>query len=78
MRSSATRSGAATPRIAAANIVELTEAGRKALARAEKGRAVIEDEVLVGLDADEKAALRKLLNQALDAVGRLPAAATEG
>jgi DNA-binding MarR family transcriptional regulator len=54
------------------HILELTEAGRKAIARGEKGRASIEDEVLVGLSADEKQVLRKLLKRALDGVARIP------
>jgi DNA-binding MarR family transcriptional regulator len=54
--------------------VELTDAGRQALVRAEKGRDSIEDELLGGLTADEKVMLRKLLNRALDGLARVPVA----
>ena len=57
------------------HIVELSEAGRQAVARAEKGRESIEDELLAGLTADEKVALRKLLTRALDGLARVPATA---
>jgi len=48
------------------HILELTPAGSRALERAEKGRAGIEDELLGGLTAEEKATLRGLLTRALD------------
>jgi DNA-binding MarR family transcriptional regulator len=54
------------------HIVELTEAGQQALTRAEKGRESIEDELLGGLSAEEKATLRKILTRALDGVARVP------
>ena len=54
--------------------VELTEAGRQALVRAEKGRAGIEDQLLAGLTPEEKVALRKLLTRALDGLARVPIA----
>jgi DNA-binding MarR family transcriptional regulator len=53
------------------HIVELTETGRQALRRAEKGRASIEDELLRGLTAEEKATLRSLLTRALDGLVRV-------
>ena len=53
------------------HIVELTEAGRQAVARADKGRAGIEDELLRGLSAEEKATLRRLLTQALEGLVRV-------
>jgi DNA-binding MarR family transcriptional regulator len=56
------------------HIVELAEAGREAVARAEMGRKSIEDELLGGLTAEEKVTLRKLLTQALDGLARIPAA----
>ena len=55
------------------HIVELTEAGRQAVARAEKGRESIEDELLSGLTAEEKAALRKILTRALEGLARVAA-----
>ena len=55
--------------------VQLTDAGREAVARAEKGRASIEDELLVGLTAEEKSALLTLLNRALDGLARVPVVA---
>ena len=57
------------------HIVELTEAGRQAVARAEMGRKSIEDQLLGGLTAEEKVTLRKLLTRALDGLARVPAAA---
>src|SRR2546421_3362711 len=48
------------------HIVELTKSGRQALARAEMGRAGIEDELLAGLSGEEKATLRNLLTRALE------------
>jgi DNA-binding MarR family transcriptional regulator len=57
------------------HIVELTAAGRQAVARAEKARASIEDELLSGLTAEEKEALRKILNRALEGLTRGTAAA---
>jgi DNA-binding MarR family transcriptional regulator len=51
--------------------VQLTDAGQEAVARAEKGRASIEHELLVGLTAEEKAALLTLLNRALDGLARV-------
>jgi DNA-binding MarR family transcriptional regulator len=55
------------------HIVELTDAGRKAVARAEEGRESIEGELLVGLTTDEKATLRRILTRALEGLARLPA-----
>lgn len=53
------------------HIVELTGKGSDALERAERGRASIEDELLRGLTADEKASLRNLLTRALDGLVRV-------
>lgn len=47
------------------HVVQLTSAGRTALALSEPAQAAIEDEVLQGLDADERAALWRLLTRAL-------------
>jgi DNA-binding MarR family transcriptional regulator len=47
------------------HLVELTPQGRRALADAERAQEEIEDEVLQALDADERAALWKLLTRAL-------------
>jgi DNA-binding MarR family transcriptional regulator len=47
------------------HVVELTAAGRTALARTERAQAAIEDEVLYSLSAEERATLRLLLTRAL-------------
>jgi len=47
------------------HLVELTVAGRDALARAEKAEVTIEDKVLAALSEDERATLHALLNRAL-------------
>jgi len=49
------------------HIVELTDAGRDALERAEAGVEEVEEEILAALDADERAQLRALLVKALTA-----------
>jgi MarR family transcriptional regulator, temperature-dependent positive regulator of motility len=54
------------------HILELTDAGRQAMVRAEKGRNSIEDEVLAGLSPEEKQTLRKLLTRVLDGLARVP------
>jgi DNA-binding MarR family transcriptional regulator len=54
------------------HILELTDSGRQAIARAEKGRDSIEGEVLAGLSAEEKQTLRKLLTRVLDGLARVP------
>jgi DNA-binding MarR family transcriptional regulator len=51
------------------HIVELTDAGRKALERAEAGVGEVEDEILSALDDDERVQLRALLVKALTADG---------
>jgi len=51
------------------HIVELTDEGGRALMRAEEGMNGIEDELLRGLDGDERATLRALLQRAVDAAG---------
>ena len=48
------------------HIVEVTDEGRKAFARAERGREVIEDDVLSALTAEERETLRRLLIKALE------------
>jgi DNA-binding MarR family transcriptional regulator len=48
------------------HMVELTDAGRSAVERAEKAREGIEDEVLSDLSPDERKTLRKLLRRVLD------------
>jgi DNA-binding MarR family transcriptional regulator len=48
--------------------VEITPAGRKALARAESALDELEEDVLVGLTADERATLRELLTRAMAVV----------
>ena len=55
------------------HMVELTEPGKLAVARAEKAREGIEDEVLSDLSADERKALRKLLKRVLAGLLRVPA-----
>ena len=52
--------------------VYITETGRAALKHAAQGQQAIEDEVLQGLDADERATLRRLLLQALRAAEPTP------
>ncbi len=47
------------------HIVELTDAGLVAMTRAERAQESIEDDVLAALDADERAALWRLLTRAL-------------
>ena len=54
--------------------VELTSAGTKALARAEKAQEAIEDDVLHALDPEERAMLWRLLSRALYGAERDPAA----
>src|ERR1700759_4376641 len=48
--------------------VQITQAGREALARAREGMDAIEDEVLQALNAEERAVLVRLLTRALQAV----------
>jgi DNA-binding MarR family transcriptional regulator len=48
------------------HVVELTHEGHKALERAERAQESLEEEVLAGLSADERAALRSLLARALE------------
>jgi DNA-binding MarR family transcriptional regulator len=47
------------------HLVELTDAGREELVRAERAQEQIEDDVLQALDADERATLWDLLTRAL-------------
>jgi DNA-binding MarR family transcriptional regulator len=47
------------------HLVELTDAGRTALERAEIAQGAIEDEILVALSVPERATLRELLARAL-------------
>ena len=48
------------------HIVELTDAGREAIKGAEEGMESVEEEILAALSPKERAALRELLNKALD------------
>jgi DNA-binding MarR family transcriptional regulator len=57
------------------HVVELTPAGRDALARAEKAREAIEDEVLAELSAEERQTLRRILMRALEGLARTAAPA---
>jgi MarR family transcriptional regulator, temperature-dependent positive regulator of motility len=58
------------------HVVDITDAGRKALARAQQAQEQLEGEILAGLDAAERDQLRELLLKALRRVGeRQPAAA---
>jgi DNA-binding MarR family transcriptional regulator len=50
------------------HVVQLTGAGRTALAHSERAQAAIEDDVLQALDPDERRNLRELLNRALRSV----------
>ena len=47
------------------HLVQLTSAGRTALAQSERAQGAIEDEVLQALDPDERRTLRQLLTRAL-------------
>jgi len=49
------------------HIVVLTKQGKRALERAEELLETLEDDILRGLDASERAQLRSLLNRALEA-----------
>jgi DNA-binding MarR family transcriptional regulator len=58
------------------HVVDLTDEGRKVLKRAQAAQAELEDEMLAGLDAEEREQLRELLRKALAQLGeRQPAAA---
>jgi DNA-binding MarR family transcriptional regulator len=48
------------------HVVDLTNEGRTALERAERAQEGLEDQVLAGLSADERATLRSLLQRALE------------
>lgn len=48
------------------HIVEITAAGRRAVERADLARESLEDEVLAGLSAEERATLRTLVQRVLD------------
>jgi DNA-binding MarR family transcriptional regulator len=48
------------------HIVTMTEEGRRALHRAEAAQQTLEDEILVGLNAQERSELAHLLRKALD------------
>jgi DNA-binding MarR family transcriptional regulator len=50
------------------HVVQLTDAGRKALARAERAQSAMEDEVLEALEPAERAKLQELLSRALRGV----------
>ena len=50
------------------HLVEITAAGRRALERADAARDTLEDEVLRDLSADERKALRALLERVLDSI----------
>jgi DNA-binding MarR family transcriptional regulator len=55
------------------HLVEITDAGKRALDEAEHGQEQVEGEVLGALDADERATLRRLLRRALDGAEATPA-----
>jgi DNA-binding MarR family transcriptional regulator len=48
------------------HIVTMTDEGRQALHRAEAAQQTLEDEILVALDAQERATLAHLLRKAID------------
>ena len=48
------------------HIVEITPAGRRALERADKARAELEDEICASLSAEERKTLRKLAERVLE------------
>src|SRR4030081_513715 len=60
------------------HVVDITRAGREAVARAEKAREVIEDEVLGELSAGDRRTLRRILPRALEGHARTPIAPTLG
>jgi len=55
------------------HMVELTDAGKLAVERAEKAREGIEDEVLSDLGVEERKELRKLLKRVLEGLLKVPA-----
>lgn len=59
------------------HLVELTTAGRKALSKAERAQEAIEAEILGALDAQERAALWRLLTRALYSLEAPPATTDE-
>ena len=48
------------------HLVELTAAGRNALERADRAREGLEEEVLAGLSAEERATLRRLVQRVVE------------
>lgn len=50
------------------HVVDLTDEGRRALDRARRAQDTLEDEILAGLDADERDQLRGLLRKAITAL----------
>jgi DNA-binding MarR family transcriptional regulator len=56
------------------HVVDVTGAGRAAVARAEKARDAIEDEMFGELSAEERRTLRRILLRALESQARMPAA----
>lgn len=48
------------------HLVDMTDAGRRALDRAERAQEGVEEQVLAGLSAEERATLRSLLARALE------------
>ena len=58
------------------HVVEITPAGRDAVARAEKAREAIEDEVFGELTPEDRRTLRRILMKALEGQGRTLAAQT--
>jgi DNA-binding MarR family transcriptional regulator len=60
------------------HVVDLTDEGRKVLKRALAAQSELEDEMLAGLDVEEREQLRELLRKALTRLGeRQPAAAAQ-
>jgi DNA-binding MarR family transcriptional regulator len=56
------------------HVVEITPAGGDALARAEKAREAIEDEVFADLTSEERRTLRRILIRAVEGQARTPVA----
>jgi DNA-binding MarR family transcriptional regulator len=52
------------------HLVDLTDAGRVALERAEKARESLEDEILADFSAEERATLKKQLDRVLESLLR--------
>jgi DNA-binding MarR family transcriptional regulator len=55
------------------HMVEMTQAGRRAIERADKARESLEDEIMAPLSAEERKTLRGLLERVLESLAAAPA-----